>query len=110
MYRPALVLAVAIGTNVVTAYAQQGAPDTRGGCSLGTEAGRVRVVRETELLEHQSAAIFAKAVPGDEFPVCRYKGVWAVVTLWSRRTGYRIATSAVTRILAANDTSPLGQR
>jgi hypothetical protein len=98
MYRPALVLAVAIGTNVVTAYAQQAGPDTRRGCSLGTEAGRVRVVRRTELREYASATTFATAVPGDEFPVCRYEGAWAVVTVWSRRTGYRIAKSAVSRV------------
>ncbi len=101
MYRRALVLAVAIGTNVVTAYAQQAGPDTHRGWSLGTEAGRVRVIRRTELRDYGSAATFAAAVPGDEFPVCRYEGDWAVVTVWSRRTGYRIAKSAILRISQA---------
>jgi hypothetical protein len=99
LYRRALVFAVAIGTTAATAYPQQRAPDTRGGCSLGTEVGRVRVFRRTELRDYQSATTFATAVPGDEFPVCRYEAGWAVVTLWSRRTGYRLAKGDVTRIL-----------
>jgi hypothetical protein len=92
------VLAAIIGMNTAAARGQQAVSETPGGCSLGTEIGRVRVVRRTALREYRSAATFATAVPGDEFPACRYEGQWAVVTVWSRRTGYRLAKGDVTRI------------
>lgn len=73
-------------------------PPARTGCSMGEEAGRVRVTSRADLIDASTGETFATAMPGDEFPRCRTDGGWAVVTIWNRRFGYRIRRSAVREI------------
>lgn len=73
-------------------------PAAETGCAMGQAAGRVRVTSRADLIDASTGERFAAALAGDEFPLCRTDGEWAVVTIWNRRLGYRIRRSAVREI------------